>query len=150
MYSSSYKYFSLWFLILSSAAKLWKGLILFILFFFRQSINKSAENILRNSPWTQPRAPVRSTEEVAMVLYWKLLTIVTNMVVIDVNREPGFTSALLLFLPIMQFVMKLMNFTLRRKLTISCLLLLNLNVYLLSRCSLFVGTFFHSIWVYWG
>ena len=44
IYSSSYKYFSLWFLILSSDVKLWKGLILLILFFFKQSINKSAEN----------------------------------------------------------------------------------------------------------
>ena len=45
-----------------------------------------------------------------MVLYWKQLTVLTNSLIIDVTRNPGFTSALLLLLRIIQFVSKYLFF----------------------------------------
>ena len=97
---------------------------------------------------------------VTMVMYWKLLTIVTNTFIRDDDRNPGFISALPLFLWIIQFVtkclsffslMKVMNFTLKTKLTYYFfhIIVESKFNFLLSRWSPFVGTFCRSIWVYW-
>ena len=94
-----------------------------------------------------------------MVLYWKPLTIVTNSFIIDVDRDPGFISALLLLLWIIQFaakclsffsLTKLMTFTLQTNLTIPCILLFNPNFYFCFQGEVYSWVhFFHSIWVYW-